>query len=88
MLLLARSVSEIFTRGSVFFVYVLRSKEAIHNTEVIYSLVENCRKHRVPLEAYLRELLTSLPGLTDAKTVTTLTPTRIADIRHGKSAAV
>ncbi len=63
------------------------SKEAGHNAAVIFTLVENCRRHDVPVEAYLRELLTRLPGLTDPETIASLTPARIAAIRHGKSAA-
>ena len=63
------------------------SKEAGHNAAVIYTLVENCRRHGVPVEAYLRELLTRLPGQTDPETIASLTPSRIAAIRREKSAA-
>ncbi len=63
------------------------SKEAGRNAAAIYTLVENCRRHGVPVETYLRELLTRLPGLTDAETIASLTPAGIAAIRRGKSAA-
>ena len=63
------------------------SKEAGHNAAIIFTLVENCRRHGVPVEAYLRELLTRLPSLTNPETVARLTPSKIAAIRHGKSAA-
>jgi hypothetical protein len=63
------------------------SREAGHDAAVIYTLVENCRRHEVPVEAYLRELLTRLPGQTDAETIANLTPVRIAAIRREKSAA-
>ncbi len=63
------------------------SKEAGHNAAIIFTLVENCRRHGVPVETYLRELLTRLPGLTDPETIASLTPARIDAIRQGKSAA-
>jgi hypothetical protein len=37
------------------------SKEAGHQAAVIYTIVENCKRHGVPVEPYLRDLLTRLP---------------------------
>lgn len=63
------------------------SQNAGHNAATIYTLVENCRRHGVPVEAYLRELLTRLPGQTDPETIASLTPARIAALRREKAAA-
>lgn len=63
------------------------SENAGHDAATIYTLVENCRRHQVPVEAYLRDLLTRLPGQTDAETIATLTPARIAAVRREKAAA-
>ncbi len=32
-----------------------------HQAAVIYTIVENCKRHGVPVEAYLRDLLTRHP---------------------------
>ena len=63
------------------------SKDAGHQAAVIYTIVENCRRHGVPVEAYLRDLLTRLPVTTDVQTIATLTPARVAAIRSRKPAA-
>ena len=60
------------------------SKEAGHNAAVIYTLVENCRRHGIPVEEYLRELLTHLPGQTDPQNIASLTPARISALRIEK----
>ena len=41
---------------------------------MIYTIVENCKRHGVLVEAYLRDLLTRLTSTTDAQTIATLTP--------------
>ena len=41
-------------------------------------MVENCKLHDLPVEAYLKELLTVLPGVTDPEVIASLTPARIA----------
>lgn len=63
------------------------SKEAGHQAAVIYTIVENCKRHGVPVEIYLRDLLTRLPSTTDAQTIATLTPASIAAARRRKSDA-
>ncbi len=63
------------------------SKEAGHQAAVIYTLVENCKKHSVPVEGYLRDLLTRLPTTTDEPSLATLTPASVATARHRKSDA-
>jgi transposase len=63
------------------------SKDAGHQAAVIYTLVENCKRHGVPVEAYLRDLLTTLPTTPDAQTIATLTPARVAATRSSKPAA-
>ena len=63
------------------------SQHAGHNAAVIYTLVENCRRHGIPVEGYLCELLTRLPGETDLETIASLTPARKAAARREKSAA-
>jgi transposase len=63
------------------------SEHAGHNAAVIYTLVENCRRHGIPVEEYLCELLTRLPGETDPETIASLTPARIAAARRKKSDA-
>jgi hypothetical protein len=63
------------------------SQHAGHNAAVIYTLVENCRRHGIPVEEYLCELLTRLPGETDLETIASLTPARKAAARREKSAA-
>ena len=52
---------------------------------MIYTLVENCRRYGLPVEAYLKQLLQTLPGLSDETVIATLTPARIADARRRKS---
>ena len=63
------------------------SEHAGHNAAVIYTLVENCRRHGIPVEEYLCELLTRLPGETDPEIIASLTPARMASARREKSAA-
>ncbi len=63
------------------------SEHAGHHAAVIYTLVENCRRHGIPVEEYLRELLTRLPGKTDPEIIASLTPARLAAARREKSAA-
>jgi transposase len=63
------------------------SEHAGHNAAAIYTLVENCRRHGIPVEEYLCELLTRLPGETDPETIASLTPARKAASRSEKSAA-
>lgn len=48
----------------------------------IYTLVENCKLHDLPVEAYLRELLTAPPGVTDPEVIASLTPARINAARR------
>jgi hypothetical protein len=54
---------------------------------VIYTLVENCKRHGVPVEAYLCNLLTRLPVTSDEETIAALTPARVAVARRSKSDA-
>ena len=54
---------------------------------MIYTIVENCKRHGVPVEAYLRDLLTRLPVTTDGETIASLTPVRVAATRSRKPAA-
>lgn len=61
------------------------SEHAGHNAAVIYTLVENCRRHGIAVEEYLCELLTRLPGETDAKIIDSLTPARMATARSEKT---
>ena len=65
------------------------SKNAGHQAATIYTIVENCRRHGVPVEAYLRELLDRLPGLKEAdeETIASLTPRRMAALRSRKPKA-
>lgn len=63
------------------------SKDAGHQAASIYTLVENCRRHEIPVEAYLKQLLQTLPSVTDEAVIATLTPARIAATRRRKSYA-
>jgi len=58
------------------------SEDAGHHAAAIYTLVENCKLHDLPVEGYLRELLAALPGVTDEETIASLTPSRIAAARR------
>jgi hypothetical protein len=58
------------------------NEEAGHHAAAIYTLVENCKLHDLPVEAYLKELLSVLPGVTDPEVIATLTPARIAAARR------
>jgi len=58
------------------------SEEAGHHAAAIYTLVENCKLHDLPVEAYLKELLSVLPGATDTEVIASLTPARIAAARR------
>jgi transposase len=62
------------------------SEDAGHNAAAIYTLVENCKAHDLPVESYLRELLTVLPGVTDPQVIASLTPARVAAARRNKPA--
>ena len=61
------------------------SEDAGHHAAAIYTLVENCKLHDLPVESYLRELLTVLPGVTDPDVIASLTPARIAGARRNKA---
>ena len=61
------------------------SEDAGHHAAAIYTLVENCKLHDLPVEVYLRELLTVLPGTTDPVVIASLTPARVAAARRNKS---
>lgn len=63
------------------------SKEAGHHAAMIYTLVENCRRFEIPVETYLKELLTRLPGVTDPEVIATLTPAKIAAARARRTVA-
>lgn len=63
------------------------SKDAGHQAAVIYTIVGNCRRYGVPVEAYLRDLLTRLPAITDRETIAALTPARVAATRSLQPAA-
>jgi hypothetical protein len=54
---------------------------------VIYTLVENCRRFEIPVETYLKELLTRLAAITDPEEIASLTPARIAVARARRSVA-
>ena len=54
---------------------------------MIYTIVENCKRHGVPVEAYLRDLLNTLPTRPGSQTIATLTPASIAATRRRKSDA-
>jgi transposase len=57
------------------------SKEAGHHAAMIYTLVENCRRFEIPVETYLKDLLTRLPGIPDPEVIASLTPAKIAAAR-------
>ena len=61
------------------------SKGAGHQAASIYTLVENCRRHGLPVEAYIKQLLETMPGVSDEAVIATLTPARIAEARRRKS---
>lgn len=61
------------------------SKDAGHAAASIYTVVENCRRHGIPVEGYLKQLLQTLPGVTDEALVASLTPARIAEARRRKT---
>ena len=63
------------------------SKEAGHQAAVIYTIVENCKRHGVPVEPYLRDLLTRLPTTAGDEAIAALTPARIAAARRRIPAA-
>jgi len=63
------------------------SKEAGHHAATIYTLVENCRRFEIPVETYLKELLTRLPGVIDPEVIATLTPAKIAAARARRTVA-
>lgn len=55
----------------------------------LYLIESELRKkiHDLPVEAYLRELLTVLPGTTDPEVIASLTPAPIAAARRNKPAS-
>lgn len=55
-----------------------------HAAASIYTVVENCRRHGIPVESYLNQLLQTLPGVTDEAVIASLTPARIANVRRRK----
>lgn len=57
------------------------SRDAGHHAAAIYTLVENCKRQGVAVEAYLRHLLEVLPVTTDPEAIAALTPSRIAAAR-------
>jgi len=63
------------------------SEGAGHNAALIYTIVENCRRHNLHPEQYLAELLTKLAANQDPEYAATLTPARIAQARARKSSA-
>lgn len=62
------------------------SEDAGHHGAAIYTLVENCKAHDLPVGNYLKELLTVLPGTTDPEVIASLTPARIAAVRRNQRA--
>ncbi len=50
------------------------SKEAGRDAAVIYTLVNNCRGHGIPVEEHFREWLTGLPGQISPQVIASLTP--------------
>lgn len=60
------------------------SKGAGHAAASIYTLVENCRRNDLPVETYLKQLLQTLPGVTDKAVIASLTPAQIAKARRRK----
>lgn len=67
---------------------VRRSRITGQKGAVIYTLVENCRRHGIPVEEYLWELFTRLPGETEPETIASPTPAREAATHSEKSAVV
>ena len=67
----------VFVRGCVSFAYENSTR----------TILGRLRRYDIPVEEYLRELLTRLPGQTDLEIITSLTPARIAAVRRKKSAA-
>lgn len=61
------------------------SEDAGHHAAAIDTLVENCKLHDLSVETYLKELLSTLPGVTDPKIIVSLTPARVAAARRKKS---
>ncbi|MCP5551397.1 MAG: transposase [Akkermansiaceae bacterium] len=57
-----------------------------HHAAAIYTLVENCKAHGLPVERYLKELLSVLPGVNDPEIIASLTPARVANARRPESA--
>ena len=57
-----------------------------HHAAAIYTLVENCKAQGLPVERYLKELLTVLPGVNDPEIIASLTPARVANARRPESA--
>ena len=63
------------------------SKDAGHHAAAIYTLVENCKRQGVPVEAYLKHLLEVLPVTNDPEAIAALTPARIAAARSRNQVA-
>ena len=54
------------------------SKNAGHAAAIIYTIVENCRRHAIAPEPYLAELLNKLPVTHDPLVIESLTPASLA----------
>ena len=50
---------------------------------IIYTLIESCRRRGIDPQAYLRDVLTRLPGATNQQ-IPRFTPARWAEARSGK----
>lgn len=55
------------------------SKKEGHRVTIIYTVVENWRRYDVPVETYLREILTHLPALTDPEAIAKPNPSKDRD---------
>lgn len=62
------------------------AEKAGHHAAAIYTLVENCKALGLPVESYLKELLSVLPGVTDPEVIASLTPARVAMARRPERA--
>ncbi len=60
---------------------------SFYSSPIFTGSKKTCKRHGVPVEAYLRDLLTRLPSTTNAQTFATLTPASIAAARSRKSDA-
>lgn len=58
------------------------AERARHHAAAIYTFVENCPHHGLPVERNLKELLAALPSVSDARVIASLTPARVAEARR------